>query len=157
MRLVHGGNNDHMHVSLVASPQQRVSASTTSGDQLADEKEKNGGTAAQSRTQDAHGDEKASRPSESREKATAAGCALLTLARDGVYLPAPRLLGGQAGGLVLSPGSRADVAVFCENPGVYRFVSSKGGGEGSQEVPLMEYLGKTTDVFEGKKLPAALT
>lgn len=86
-------------------------------------------------------------------------CKLLTLARDGVYLPVPRLQGGGDGRVVLAPGSRADLAVRCDRPGVYRLVSSKGGaaggtrgaGEDGDEVPsIMEYLGQKTDVFEGE-------
>lgn len=108
LRVVHGGNNDHMHVSLVPA----TSSADDSG-----------------------------------------SCKLLTLARDGVYLPAPRLQGGGDGRVVLAPGSRADLAVRCDGPGVYRLVSSKGagGGDGEEdEVSFMAYLGKKTDVFEGE-------
>lgn len=109
LRVVHGGNNDHMYVSIVP-------AAASSADQ--------GGS-----------------------------CKLLTLARDGVYLPAPRLQGGGDGRVVLAPGSRADLAVRCDGPAVYRLVSSKEAGEGDgdlDEVSFMAYLGKKTDVFEGE-------
>lgn len=76
------------------------------------------------------------------------GCTLLTLARDGVYLRTPRRQGGGKGHLVIAPGSRADVAVLCDKPGVYRLASWKGPEDG-QELP-MTYLGSKTDVFEGK-------
>ena len=77
-----------------------------------------------------------------------AGCMLLTLARDGVYLEEPRRQGGGGGHVVLPPGSRADLAVKCDRPGVYRLVSSHAV-DGVQSP--MTYLGKKTDVFEGEK------
>ncbi|CAN0434265.1 unnamed protein product, partial [Laminaria digitata] len=80
LRLVHGGNNDHMYG------------------------ERGGGGGG-----------------------GAAGCTLLTLARDGVYLEAPRRQGGGAGHVLVAPGSRADLAVACDRPGVYRLSSSRGG------------------------------
>eukprot|EP00752_Nemacystus_decipiens_P013464 g11926.t1 len=122
MRVIHGGNNDHMHVSLVPA--------ASSGDD-------SGSTSSSTR---------------SSTSSSRGSCKLLTLARDGVYLPAPRLQGGGDGRVVLAPGSRADVAVRCNGPGVYRLVSSKGAGGGDEEedeVSFMAYLGKKTDVFEG--------
>lgn len=153
LRLVHGGNNDHMYVSLV--PSKGAAAALLEGDGAADAAET-----------DAVGS------SGSSSKGGVSGCTLLTLARDGVYLPAPRLQAGGDGRVVLAPGSRADLAVRCDRPGVYRLRSSKGraaggGGEAGgsedegeeegeeeeeeeEEVPIGGYLGQKTDVFEGE-------
>ncbi|CAM9663248.1 unnamed protein product, partial [Choristocarpus tenellus] len=68
---------------------------------------------------------------------TLGGCMLLTLARDGVYLPSPR----RQPSVLMGPGSRADLAVQCKGPGMFHLASS-GGGD-------MAYLGTRTNLFEG--------
>lgn len=143
LRVVHGGNNDHMHVSLVPAAAAALQRGNTKEQGKHDREAAEAGGA---------GDAAASSAGDSNST-----CKLLTLARDGVYLPAPRLQGGGDGRVVLAPGSRADLAVRCDGPGVYRLVSSKrgaaGGGAGDEngdEESIMAYLGKKTDVFEGE-------
>ncbi|CAN0196867.1 unnamed protein product, partial [Scytosiphon promiscuus] len=133
LRVVHGGNNDHMHVSL------EPAGATQAPRKEAGEP----GRAGEGQGDGDGGEEEGTSPG---------SCTLLTLARDGVYLPMPRLQGGGNGRVVLAPGSRADLAVRCDGEGVYRLASSKGMGvdeEEGQEEPVMVYLGKDTDVFEG--------
>jgi len=49
-------------------------------------------------------------------------CVLELLATDGVYLPiAPRILDVESG-VVIPPGGRADVAVYCTGPGRYSLI-----------------------------------
>lgn len=161
LRVVHGGNNDHMYVSLVPAADAAASCSSSSptegrtgrgggGGGLLGEGAENGRAGAGSGSSSSSGG------------GGSCGCTLLTLARDGVYLPSPRRQGGGDGRLVLAPGSRADVAVRCDRPGVYRLASSRGSaaggeeengdGDGGEEVMLsiMDYLGHDTDVFEGE-------
>ncbi|CAN0513144.1 unnamed protein product [Ectocarpus sp. 12 AP-2014] len=131
VRLIHGGNNDHMHVSLVPAD----ATATATAKQGTGQGERREDSAAE----DHSGGGEAS-----------GGCTLLTLARDGVYLrPAPRVQGG-GGHVVIAPGSRADLAVLCDEAGVYRLASSKGDNdEEGEEGSIMSYLGQETDVFEG--------
>ncbi|CAN0524552.1 unnamed protein product, partial [Ectocarpus sp. 12 AP-2014] len=131
VRLIHGGNNDHMHVSILPAD-----ATATA-------------TATQGTGQGARRGDSAAKDHSGRGEASG-GCTLLTLARDGVYLrPAPRVQGG-GGHVVIAPGSRADLAVLCDEAGVYRLASSKGGNdEEGEEGSIMSYLGQETDVFEG--------
>ncbi|CAN0345557.1 unnamed protein product, partial [Hapterophycus canaliculatus] len=137
LRVVHGGNNDHMNVSLEPAGAAHTPASTASEHGRADGEE---------------GEDW----EEEGSSSPGGSCTLLTLARDGVYLPAPRRQGGGNGRVVLSPGSRADLAVRCDREGVYRLTSSKGvradgeGEEGEGETSIMAYLGQDTDVFEGE-------
>ncbi|CAM9933337.1 unnamed protein product, partial [Ectocarpus fasciculatus] len=145
VRLIHGGNNDHMHVSLVpADATATATATATQGTGQGERREDHA-------PEDQSGGGKAS-----------GGCTLLTLARDGVYLsPAPRLQGGGRH-VVIAPGSRADLAVRCDEAGVYRLSSSKGSSdeeeegeeeeeeEEGEEASIMSYLGQNTDVFEGE-------
>lgn len=147
LRVVHGGNNDHMHVSLV--PAAAASVLQRNGTKEPGQQEKEAAETGGAGDAPAAG------------SADSDGCKLLTLARDGVYLPAPRLQGGGDGRVVLAPGSRADLAVRCDRPGVYRLVSSKAGAawgaggsdeDGDEEVSIMAYLGGKTDVFEGECL-----
>lgn len=145
LRVIHGGNNDHMYVSLVPAGGSRSSNGTKDGNKgrgaLPGKEADNPRTGAGSGGSSSGG---------------GGGCTLLTLARDGVYLPTPRRQGGGDGRLVLAPGSRADVAVRCDRPGVYRLASSKGAageeadGDGERAVSIMDYLGHETDVFEGE-------
>eukprot|EP00903_Cladosiphon_okamuranus_P017466 g16088.t1 len=143
LRVVHGGNNDHIHVSLVPA-----AAAGSQREYTQDSGQEKKGAAEASGPGDAPAANSDDDPS---------SCKLLTLARDGVYLAAPRLQGGGDGQLVLAAGSRADLAVRCDGPGVYRLVSSKGGAAGrggggdedGDEDSIMAYLGKNTDVFEG--------
>lgn len=144
LRVVHGGNNDHMHVSLVpaAAAVERRDGTKEPGQKEKEPAEAGGAGDA---------------PAASLDN-DVNSCKLLTLARDGVYLSTPRLQGGGNGRVVLAPGSRADLAVRCDGPGVYRLVSSKGGAAGrdgggdedGDEESIMAYLGKKTDVFEGE-------
>lgn len=149
LRVVHGGNNDHVHVSLV--PAAAAAAVTESNDSI--EPGQREEVAAEA------GGARGAPDASSADDESSGGCKLLTLARDGIYLPAPRLQGGGDGRVVLAPGSRADLAVRCDRPGVYRLVSSNygataggggGGGEHEDEASIMAYLGKKTDVFEGE-------
>lgn len=132
LRVVHGGNNDHMHVSL--QPVDAAHAPTNKAGEAG-------------RTTEGEHDAE-----EEKEGSSPGSCTLLTLARDGVYLPAPRRQGGGDGRVVLAPGSRADVAVRCDREGVYRLTSSKGMMDGGDEgeASVVTYLGKDTDVFEGE-------
>lgn len=150
LRFVHGGNNDHMHISLVRALGQPASATDVHGEDAvggANKRDETNGNQLAATNLDGEADAEASAGAQAEKES---GCTLLTLARDGVYLPVPRKQGGGIGHLVLAPGSRADVAVSCERVGTYRFLSSKGNGELLDEQPLMEYLGKGTDVFEGE-------
>lgn len=144
VRIVHAGNNDHLYISIQASSREN---SGESGEAYADADDQAGSTTvdAEAGTSVEGGD--------GDGEGAPGNCTLLTLARDGVYLPAPRLQGGGGGGgghLVLAPGSRADVALLCDRPGVYRLFSSKGGEDEEEEGPVMDYLGNDTDVFEGE-------
>lgn len=140
VRLVHGGNNDHMYISLVQSSRDSSSSRTQNKmarkgarhDKNFDTEETTAGTSI-----------------DDSDKHNRGNCTLLTLARDGVYLKAPRVQGGRTEHVVLPPGSRADLAVLCDRPGVYRLASTNGK-EGEEEAP-MAYLGQKTDVFEGEK------
>lgn len=144
LRLVHGGSNDHMYISLVQSspPQYTTTAATSAATTSTTVKAGNKGK------QSTMNNGAAGTDTDTESADTGEGCTLLTLARDGVYLPAPRRQGGERGHLLMSPGSRADVALSCGRAGVYRLASSKGVG-GAGGVP-MSYLGKDTDVFEGE-------
>ncbi|CAB1097314.1 unnamed protein product [Ectocarpus sp. CCAP 1310/34] len=133
VRLIHGGNNDHMHVSLVPTDAAAAATATATAQGTGQ-----GGRREDGPAEDHSGGGKAS-----------SGCTLLTLARDGVYLrQAPRLQSG-GGHVVIAPGSRADLAVLCEEAGVYRLASSKGGNDEEEQDSIMSYLGQETDVFEG--------
>lgn len=148
LRVVHGGNNDHLRVSLVPAAVAAVLQRSVNREPGRQEEEEATGTGGA-------GDA----PPAASSADDGNSCNLLTLARDGVYLPAPRLQGGGDGRVLLSPGSRADLAVRCDRPGVYRLVSSKGGAVGGgergeeddeNEESIMAYLGKKTGVFEGE-------
>lgn len=133
VRFIHGGSNDHMYISLLQSS-RRESSGETRNDTATTDGSWNGrpegqGTGSFNKT---------------GVDPTSGGCTLLVLARDGVYLSAPR----RQERLLLSPGSRADVALSCDRPGVFRLASLKGDA-GVDELP-MTYLGGKTNVFEGK-------
>lgn len=153
VRFVHAGNNDHMYISVQASSRENSGGEKGEAQHAgADDHQAGSSTvgAAEAEPKVERGD------GDGDEDGASGSCTLLTLARDGVYLPAPRLQGGGRGHLVIAPGSRADVAVLCDRPGVYRLFSLKGGRqdeeeeEEEQEGPVMDYLGNKTDVFEGE-------
>ncbi|CAM9340847.1 unnamed protein product, partial [Pylaiella littoralis] len=152
LRVVHGGNNDHMYVSLVPAADAAAPRSSGSSGSSGTKEGKTGGGGLLGKEAE---NGWTGMSSGSSSSSSSGGCTLLTLARDGVYLPAPRRQGGGDGRLVLAPGSRADVAVRCDRPGVYRLSSSKGAagegadGDGDDEMSIMDYLGHKTDVFEG--------
>lgn len=68
-----------------------------------------------------------------------AACQMVVIARDGVYLSAPRL----APGVLLSPGSRADVILKCTEPGTHRLYTG-GIADGS----IHHYLGADSPLRE---------
>ena len=59
-------------------------------------------------------------------------CEALVLARDGIYLPAPRNVTGAA--LTVAAGSRVDFGVRCRAPGTYTVSSLPGGVHNSSAI-----------------------
>ena len=155
LRLVHGGSNDHMYISILPSSRKAGADSNTGMLNAKGDHDGVGGEGEEEEEEEAaeagvgDGDD-GGRGGGSGDGGGTSGCTLLTLARDGVYLEAPRRQGGGAGHVLLTPGSRADLAVACDRPGVYRLASSRGGGDGVR-LPVA-YLGKKTDLFEGERL-----